>query len=88
MKRNISSLVTKQYVASSCWDGNYYANHSEWQFHVATVALSYMTIPINAKILDIGCGDGRFTKYLADLIHNDEILGLDPSPLNACCSRR
>lgn len=52
----------------SRWDGNYYANHSKWQFLLATKALSYVQIPADAKVLDVGCRDGRFTKYLASLI--------------------
>lgn len=70
----------KRYIASSNWDGNYYADNSEWQFHVASVALEYLQIPPTAKILDIGCGDGRFTKHLAERLPKSEILGLDPSP--------
>ena len=74
-----NSLNEKLYIASSCWDGKHYANHSEWQFGMAAKALHFMQIPTNAKILDIGCGDGRFTKHLAKLVPNGELLGLDPS---------
>jgi trans-aconitate methyltransferase len=80
MKRVKSDLSTgKEHVTSSCWDGKHYSSNSEWQFRVASVALNYMQIPTKAKILDIGCGDGRFTKHLAGLFPNSKILGLDPS---------
>lgn len=69
-----------QYVASSCWDGDHYRNRSEWQFRVATIALNYIELPSKAKVLDIGCGDGRFTKFLANRIPEGEVIGLDPSP--------
>ncbi|HEX2548693.1 MAG TPA: methyltransferase domain-containing protein [Gammaproteobacteria bacterium] len=80
MEKTKSSLLgSKKYIASSQWNGNYYATHSDWQFRIADIALSQLQIPSNAKILDIGCGDGRFTKHLANLAPNCEILGLDPS---------
>jgi trans-aconitate methyltransferase len=75
-----SLSVAAKYVASSCWDGIYYASHSKWQFHVASIALGYMQIPNNAKILDIGCGDGRFTKHFAGFFPDSEVLGLDSAP--------
>ncbi|MGB7978548.1 MAG: methyltransferase domain-containing protein [Chlamydiales bacterium] len=81
MKRKMPDLLSAgKYVASSCWNGNYYTNNSEWQFQVASVASSFTQIPINAKVLDIGCGDGRFTKYLASRVPYGKVLGLDPSP--------
>jgi len=69
----------KKYIASSAWKGSHYANHSEWQFRIANTALDYIQIPTHAKILDIGCGDGRFTKYLASVVHEGEVIGLGPS---------
>ncbi len=69
----------KKCTQSSFWDGHYYAEHSFWQFHVAKIGLQYIQIPKNAKILDIGCGDGRLTKHLATMIPEGEIIGLDPS---------
>jgi trans-aconitate methyltransferase len=74
------SLNRKKYIASSRWVGNYYTSNSEWQFQLAAKALSYMRIPPNARVLDIGCGDGRFTKHLSTLFQNAKILGIDPSP--------
>ncbi|MBX3718729.1 MAG: class I SAM-dependent methyltransferase [Parachlamydiales bacterium] len=73
------SLGATGYVASSCWDGNHYAKNSGWQFHMAAKALGYIKVPTNAKMLDIGCGDGRFTKHLAELIPDGKVLGLDLS---------
>lgn len=76
------------YIASSCWNGNHYANHSEWQFNMASKALNFIEIPKDADVLDIGCGDGRVTKYLASLVPDGKVLGLDPnlSMLNAAQS--
>ncbi len=74
-----NSPAEKKYISSSCWDGKYYSNNSEWQFRIATNSLNYMQFPTNAKILDIGCGDGRVTQYLADLFPHSTILGLDSS---------
>lgn len=73
--------INRNYVSSSIWNGKYYSNHSEWQFHVAKLALEFLTLPKNQpiKILDIGCGNGYFTRYLANQTPNGEILGLDPS---------
>jgi ubiquinone/menaquinone biosynthesis C-methylase UbiE len=38
-----------------------------------------MLVPHNSNVLDIGCGDGKFTHYLATLIPQGRILGIDPS---------
>lgn len=74
------TLIKETYIASSCWNGNHYANHSEWQFSMARKALISMQIPANASILDIGCGDGRFTKYFSSTIPDGTVIGLDPNP--------
>ncbi len=65
----------------SRWDGSYYANHSDWQYRLATVALSFIQLSPSSRILDIGCGDGRVTKYIASLVPDGSVLGLDSSPL-------
>lgn len=64
---------------SSIWNGRYYAGHSEMQFRVAVNALSFLDFPPHAKILDIGCGDGKITKYIADLA-GGPVVGVDRSP--------
>lgn len=63
------------------WEGKYYKSHSDWQFHFASVALKYIQLPSDARVLDIGCGDGRFTQHMANLVSSGTVVGLDSSPL-------
>lgn len=64
---------------SSCWDGEFYSIHSEWQFKMAKLALNQIKILKTSHILDIGCGTGRVTKYLADNYSAAQVIGIDPS---------
>jgi len=61
------------------WDGNYYADHSKMQFDTAVQVFRMLPIESNSRILDIGCGDGRITKYIADLVSEGSVIGLDKS---------
>jgi len=76
----IDPPIKEAYVSSSCWNGSHYSNHSEWQFNMARKALDFIEMPSNGSILDIGCGDGRFTKYLANSVPHSTVLGLEPNP--------
>lgn len=62
------------------WDGKYYASHSEMQFIMAKETLKQIDFPAQAKILDIGSGDGKVTHYLSQIAPECTIIGLDRSP--------
>lgn len=49
---------------------------------------SHLTIPINAKILDIGCGGGKFLNCLSKASKNSTLYGLDHSPEMVKLARR
>lgn len=43
--------------------------------------VSEITLPKDAKVLEIGCGTGAVTRFLADLPKVSQALGVDPSPV-------
>lgn len=53
------------------------ASHIQWSWAI----LSLETLPLKGdeKLIDIGCGDGKITNYLASLVPNGEVLGIDPN---------
>lgn len=76
----ILSLISSiNCMAESRWEGSYYKNHSDMQFGMAVLALTHLKISPNAQVLDIGSGDGRVSHYVASLVPEGHILGLDRS---------
>lgn len=75
----ILGLIFSIKCAANPWEGTYYANHSDMQFGMAVKALQSITIPADAEILDIGCGNGRVTKYVSSLVPQGRVLGVDRS---------
>lgn len=61
------------------WDGKKYQNHSELQYQWAASYIPKLHLKGDERILDIGCGDGRVTAYLAKVIPNGYIMGIDHS---------
>jgi ubiquinone/menaquinone biosynthesis C-methylase UbiE len=43
--------------------------------------VSEINIPKEARVLEIGCGTGAVTRFLADLPQVSQALGVDPSPI-------
>lgn len=43
--------------------------------------VSEISFPKQAKILEVGCGTGALTRFLAGLPDVSEVLGIDPSPV-------
>jgi len=69
---------------SSYWDSamvRSYVHYSDLQRRWAWSFLApYLKeVPADAKILDIGCGDGKITADIARFIPEGSILGIDPS---------
>ena len=61
------------------WDASYAANTGHHRrYDPAFLA----TTPLAAadRVLDLGCGPGDFTRVLADLAPDGEVVGLDPQP--------
>ena len=61
------------------WQGEYYSKHSQIQERWHQALLSSVTFRGDESILDIGCGDGRFTKRYSALVPKGRVLGIDSS---------
>lgn len=61
------------------FDGEKYKNASSHQKEWGTRIISELTFTGAETILDLGCGDGRLTKQLADLVPEGKVLGIDAS---------
>jgi ubiquinone/menaquinone biosynthesis C-methylase UbiE len=61
------------------WVAEDYYQNSQFQFDHAEVALSKYTFRGNEHVLDVGCGDGKITEKIAELVPNGKVLGIDSS---------
>jgi trans-aconitate methyltransferase len=61
------------------WDASYAANTGHHREHDAEV-LSTTPVSPGDRVLDLGCGSGDFTRIVADLVPDGEVVGLDPQP--------
>lgn len=61
------------------WSAADYANGSYIQSKIAEPYLHELILKPRDNILDIGCGDGRFTSRIANQIPYGQILGIDSS---------
>ncbi len=60
-------------------DAQIYVRHSSLQNTLANKMLSNTSFSPKAYILDVGCGDGRITAELANLVNQGKVIGLDVS---------
>lgn len=68
-----------QHEQEIIWNAEEYSCHSEQQKMVADKLLEQFSFKGDEKILDVGCGDGKITKQMAQFVINGEVIGLDPS---------
>lgn len=61
------------------WNAQNYAENSTVQTLWAIDFIKRMRLQGVKRLLDLGCGDGRITAYLAKMLPNAQIIGLDPS---------
>lgn len=90
MKKVIQVLVWAVAFSFSCgscfatlddyWKPKEYNSHSASQKDSAKCLIQYVDIKDDAKILDVGCGDGKITAEIADKIPNGAIVGVDIAP--------
>lgn len=68
-------------MTETVWQGEYYSKHSHVQekWHQAVLSTS-VTFRGDERVLDIGCGDGRFTHHYSSLVPAGKVLGIDSSP--------
>jgi trans-aconitate 2-methyltransferase len=62
------------------WNSDDYARHSSNQFRWAKELATKLRLKGGEVLLDIGCGDGKVTAYIASLLPNGRIVGMDNSP--------
>ena len=49
------------------------------QIKIAQTFFNKLIISKGAKVLDMGCGTGNVTKYIADIVGSDgQVVGVDP----------
>jgi trans-aconitate methyltransferase len=87
MKDSISDSKTQEEPWLPAWDASYAANTGH---HRAFDALFLETTPLAPadRVLDLGCGSGDFTRIVADLVPDGEVVGLDPQPALLSEARR
>jgi trans-aconitate methyltransferase len=61
------------------FDGKKYEKASTHQKEWGNKLISELNLTGNEKILDLGCGDGKLTADLANLVPNGFVLGIDAS---------
>jgi ubiquinone/menaquinone biosynthesis C-methylase UbiE len=61
------------------WNGYYYANNSNVQWHRARMAIDTLSFQGTEDVLDIGCGNGKITFSFSSKVPNGKILGIDIS---------
>ncbi len=64
---------------SDLWNGSYYRQYSKAQEAIALDLLKTFSFRGNERILDIGCGPGNISKWIADRVPAGEVVGIDPS---------
>ena len=61
------------------FDGEKYQLASAHQLEWGQQLVAELALNGNERVLDLGCGDGSLTAYLAELLPNGEVLGIDAS---------
>lgn len=62
------------------WDATDYAKHSHGQFAWALALLDRLTLSPGARVLDVGCGDGKVSAEIALRVPAGHVVGIDNSP--------
>jgi trans-aconitate 2-methyltransferase len=70
------------------WDGAAYGRVNALQQEMGRRALAGVSFRGSERVLDVGCGDGRLTRRIAEQLPAGSVLGVDPSPLMIEAARR
>ena len=76
---SVFSCSVTLYAEEPIWDGGHYADYSTMQLDMAQSALKHIMFKEGSRILDIGCGDGKITKMIADQVKGSVVVGIDHS---------
>jgi trans-aconitate methyltransferase len=83
MQNDVSNIETTIATASDpwlpTWDASYAANTGHHRVHDADF-LATTPLQHDQRVLDLGCGSGDFTRIVADLVPDGEVVGVDPQP--------
>lgn len=60
-------------------NAKYYRKHSQLQQGLADQLLKSYYFERDAKVLDVGCGDGRITAHIASEVPEGKVIGVDSS---------
>ncbi len=61
------------------WDADDYRKHSEVQLKWGRELINKLTLKDDARVLDIGCGDGKVTAEIAASVPRGRVIGIDSS---------
>lgn len=76
----LTEILTKEMIMTKeNWNANKYKEGSSYQYIQAMRAINKHSFDKASRILDIGCGDGRVSANVAELIPSGELLGIDSS---------
>ncbi len=62
------------------WDASLYADNTSHHRRFDDAVLDGIDVPVDARVLDLGCGVGDFTCRLAGLVPDGTVLGVDAAP--------
>lgn len=62
------------------WNGAHYKHHSLWQQKLAMDVVNKIPFKGHEAVLDIGCGDGKISRQIAERVPRGEVIGIDGSP--------
>ncbi len=84
LKKITFSLILSSFslLSGSHWNENQisdYVHYSELQRRSTWHLLSQIKFNGDESILDVGCGDGRNTAWMAYLVRKGNVIGIDPS---------
>lgn len=61
------------------WDPAKYTQCSDFQYNAAIKFLETCSFKNGDSILDIGCGNGKTTHYIASQLTSGQVIGIDKS---------